>query len=86
MPETLDTDTLRLQNARRMQALHQAGMILDPIMILKTRLDMMSDILFKALGLNEDIIENDWELLISSLLDSAESEIQQNGEPNEDTE
>lgn len=86
MPEMPNNDMLRLQNAERMQALHQAGMSIDPIMILKARLDMITDILFQALGLSDDVIENDWELLISGLLDGAEEELQQSGDTVEDSE
>jgi hypothetical protein len=86
MSEMKNIDTLRLQNAERMQALYEAGVTIDPIMILKARLDLMTDVLFQALGLSDAVIEGDWELLISGLLDGAEAELQQSGDTVEDTE
>lgn len=86
MSEMKNIDTLRLQNAERMQALYEAGVTIDPIMILKARLDLMTDVLFQALGLSDAVIEGDWELLISGLLDGAEAELQQSGDSDEDTE
>ena len=86
MSEMKNIDTLRLQNAERMQALHEAGVTIDTIMILKARLDLMTDVLFQALGLSDAVIEGDWELLISGLLDGAEAELQQSGDIVEDTE
>jgi len=86
MSEMKNIDTLRLQNAERMQALHDAGVTIDPIMVLKARLDLMTDVLFQALGLSDAVIEGDWELLISGLLDGAEAELQQSGDTVEDTE
>lgn len=86
MSEMKNIDTLRLQNAERMQALYEAGVTIDPIMILKARLDLMTDVLFQALGLSDAVIEGDWELLISGLLDGAEAELQQSGDTVEDAE
>lgn len=86
MSEIKNIDTLRLQNAERMQALYEAGVTIDPIMILKARLDLMTDVLFQALGLSDAVIEGDWELLISGLLDGAEAELQQSGDTVEDAE
>jgi hypothetical protein len=86
MTEITNIETLRAQNAERMQALHDAGVTIDPIMVLKARLDLMTDVLFQALGLSDDVIEGDWELLIAGLLNGAEAEMQQNGETVEDPE
>lgn len=85
MSEITNIETLRFQNAERMQALLEAGVIVDPIMVLKARLDLMTDVLFQALGLSEDVIEGDWELLVAGLLNGAEAELQQQSDSNEDT-
>ena len=80
MSEIENIDTLRSQNAERMQALINQGVSIDPVMVLKARLDLISEILFDALNLSQDVIEGDWELLISNLLTQAEAELQQYGD------
>lgn len=85
MSEIQNIDTLRLQNAERMQELLAKGVSIDPVMILKARLDLISEILFEALNMSQDVIEGDWELLISNLLNQAEEELAQYGDTSEDT-
>jgi len=69
-----DTDALRQRNTERLQNLYANGFTLEPVAILKARLDLITDVMFKALGISEDAVEEDWEILVSKILDSVDTE------------
>ncbi len=66
--------SLAEDNERRLQELAEAGVTIDPMMVLKTRLDMVTDILVDAAQFPANKLEGVWQLYLAQLLDLLEQE------------
>lgn len=86
MSDNENIDALRQSNNERMLKLYEAGMTLEPVAILKARVDLISDVLFKSLGLDDDVIEEQWELLIADMLDQVDQVLSEQESGNESPE
>lgn len=86
MSDNENIDALRQSNNERMLKLYEAGMTLEPVAILKARVDLISDVLFKSLGLDDDVIEEQWELLIADMLDQVDQVLSEQESENESPE
>ena len=64
--------SLAEDNERRLQALAEAGVTIDPMMVLKTRLDMVTDIVIDATQFPANKFEGVWQLYLAQLLDVLE--------------
>ncbi len=65
--------TLGEQNAKRLQELADRGQTIDPLMILKARLDMVTDIVVDATQFPQNKLDAVWELYLAQLLDMVET-------------
>lgn len=67
--------SLAEDNERRLQVLAEAGVAIDPTLVLKARLDMVTDILVDATQFPADKLETVWQLYLGQLLDVLEQGI-----------
>ena len=64
--------SLAEDNERRLEALAEAGVTIDPSMVLKARLDMVTDIVIDATQFPANKFEGVWQLYLAQLLDTLE--------------
>jgi hypothetical protein len=66
---------LAASNQQRMNALEAQGFSIEPTLLLKMRLDLLTAFLVEEWLVNEDAMNREWEKCISEALDQAESEL-----------
>ena len=78
--DTQDIEQLKQQNTERIQRLQQQDAKIDPVDVLKARLDLVTSVILLALGIDESVIEYPWELYVAELLNEVERELEENAD------
>lgn len=66
---------LAARNQERMNQLAAQGLSLEPTLMLKMRVDLLTSVLVEAKLVDEEDLNDKWETYIESALDQAEEEV-----------
>lgn len=80
------TEALAAHNSERLDALVKSGQEIDPLMLLKVRLDLLTDTLLSALDFPPEKFEEAWLIYLTPLLDELEDSIPQEAPDERETE
>lgn len=75
MNENPVLDALRAENALIINKIGNEGMGLDPMALLKQRLDVVTDFFLGATGTDETALELEWESHMSGVLEELASQV-----------
>jgi hypothetical protein len=75
MNENPVLDALRAENASIITKIGDEGMGLDPLAVLKQRLDVVTDFFLNATGSSETALELEWESRMAGLLEDLDAQV-----------